>query len=206
MSGLVRTCWQYLRRGAVLVLALASAASAQAVTRWNAADEVRLARGEAVVRVVEQSGPGGRVVAAIDIPAPASLVWRVMLDCERAPRYVPGLRSCAVIEVDDDGLGDVREHSIRWLAFLPDLRLRFRSHYEPERTIQVTRIGGDLAAMDGAWVLEPREGGRMTRLHYDFRLAPRTPVPSGLIRAGMMRDAPKVLDAVRTEVLRVARQ
>ncbi len=175
-----------------------------ATTQWSAPDEARLARGEAVARIVEEAGPGGRVLAAIDIPAPASVVWRVMLDCERAPLYVPGLQSCAIIERAADGLSDVREHRIRWIALLPSLRLRFRTDYEPERTIRVARISGDLAAMRGVWLLEPREGGRMTRLHYDFHLAPRTPLPAGLVRAGMMRDAPDVLEAVRDEALRVA--
>lgn len=186
----------------MLVLAMA-VAPAEATTQWNAADEARLAGGEAVARIVEEAGPGGRVLAAIDIPAPASVVWRVMLDCARAPLYVPGLQSCTMIERAADGLSDVREHRIRWIALLPTLRLRFRSEYEPERTIRVNRIGGDLAAMQGAWVLEPREDGRATRLHYDFHIAPRTPLPAGLVRAGMMRDAPGVLEAVRDEVLRV---
>ncbi len=197
----------YRSLAVALVLAMAPlAAEAQAISQWSAADEARLARGAAVARIVEEAGPGGRVLAAIDIPAPASLVWRVMLDCDRAPDYVPGLRSCAVIERAGDGLSDVREHRISWIALLPTLRLRFRSHYEPERTIRVARISGDLAAMEGEWRLEPRENGRATRLHYNFHIAPRTPLPSGLVRAGMMRDAPEVLEAVRAEVLRLAAQ
>jgi carbon monoxide dehydrogenase subunit G len=175
---------------------------AHAVTRWSASEEARLTSGEAVARIEKATGPGGRVSAAIDIPAPATVVWRVMLDCERAPAYVPGLQSCVVLERASDGLSDVREHHIRWIALLPTLRLRFLSTYEPERTIKVQRIEGDLARMDGVWALEPR--GAVTRLHYDFHIAPRTPVPSGLIRAGMLRDAPKVLQAVRTEVARRA--
>ncbi len=163
-------------------------------------------RGEAVARVVDDEGPGGRILAAIDIPAPPGAVWAVMLDCERAPLYVPGLQSCVILERAVDGRSDVREHRIRWIAILPTLRLRFRSDYEAERAIRVTRIGGDLAQMQGSWELEPRQDGRTTRLHYDFRIVPRTPLPSGLVRAGMLRDAPKVLEAVRTEVLRVAAQ
>ncbi|MGQ0531711.1 MAG: type II toxin-antitoxin system RatA family toxin [Caulobacteraceae bacterium] len=176
-----------------------------AMAQWNTDDEARLERGEAIARVVDAAGPGGRVQAAIDIAAPPALVWRVMLDCARAPHYVPGLQSCAIIERAADGLSDVREHRIRWLALLPTLRLRFRSEYEPERVIRVNRISGDLASMQGSWVLEPREGGQATRLHYDFYLAPRAPLPSGLIRAGMRRDAPRVLEAVRVEVMRVSR-
>jgi ribosome-associated toxin RatA of RatAB toxin-antitoxin module len=187
---------------ALVVASTILPARAQAMPIWGSSEEARLVNGEAVARIVEEAGPGGRVLAAIDIRAPASIVWRVMLDCARAPNYVPGLESCAILERAYDGLSDVREHRIRWIALLRTLRLRFRSTYDPERKISVERIEGDLAEMRGSWTLEPR--GAYTRLHYDFHIAPRTPLPSGLIRAGMMRDAPKVLEAVRSEVARVA--
>lgn len=177
-----------------------------ALAQWSVAEEASLARGEAVVRIVKQAGAGGRVIAAIDIPVEPRSVWGVMLDCERAPHYVPGLQSCAILDRAEDGLADLREHRIRWTGLLPELTLRFRSEYEPERRIRVMRVGGDLRAMQGEWVLEPRDGDRVTRLHYDFHIAPRVPMPAGLVRAAMLRDAPDVLEAVRTEALRVATQ
>jgi hypothetical protein len=181
------------------IAVLAIPAQAQVATD----DEVRLLRGEVVAHIVQERGPGGRLVAAIDIPAAPSVVWSVMLDCARAPAYVPGLDSCRIVEAATDGSSDVREHRIRWIALLPLLTLRFRSDYVAEREIRVTRVGGDLAAMQGAWRLEPRNGGRATRLHYDFRIVPSTLLPSGLVRAGLLRDTPKVLEAVRQEVARV---
>ena len=166
-------------------------------------DEVRLQRGEVVAHVVTERGPGGRLVAAIDIPAAPSAVWAVMVDCARAPAYVPGLDSCRIVETASDGRSDVREHRIRWIAMLPRLTLRFRSDYVPEKEIRVTRIAGDLADMRGAWTLEPLNSGKATRLHYDFRIVPSTLLPSGLVRAGLLRDTPKVLEAVRSEVARL---
>jgi hypothetical protein len=189
-----------------LGLFLALGAPARALTSWEPKEEARLAKGDAVARVSDEKGPGGRVLAAIDIPVKADIVWRVMLDCARAPEYVPRLQSCAIVESGADGLSDVRDHTIRWIAILPTVKLRFRSDYEPGRVIRVSRISGDLAAMQGAWVLESRDGGRTTRLHYDFRMAPKTPVPKGLVRSAMLQDAPKVLKTVRAEALRVAAQ
>lgn len=186
---------------AVLVgWALAGHASAQ----LNADEEARLARGEVVMQIVGEPGPGGRLRAAIDIPAPPAAVWRVMLDCARAPAYVPGLEACTVLETTSDGRADIREHRLRWIALLPTLTVRFRSDYVIEREIRVERVGGDLAAMQGVWRLEPRNGGVATRLHYDFRIVPRMPLPAGLVRASLRRDAPHVLTAVRAEVARSA--
>jgi ribosome-associated toxin RatA of RatAB toxin-antitoxin module len=167
-------------------------------------EEVRLRRGEVVANVVQDRGPGGRLVAAIDIPAAPSVVWAVMRDCERAPEYVPGLDSCRILESSADGSSDVREHRIRWISLLPRLTVRFRSNYIAEREIRVARTGGDLTDMQGTWTLEPLDGGEATRLHYDFRMVPSTFLPSGLVRAGLLRDAPQVLEAVRTEVIRVS--
>ena len=189
--------------GAMLILAIACS-TVPAYTQATTSEEARLRRGDVVARIVQERGPGGRLVAAIDIPAAPSVVWSVMLDCARAPAYVPGLDSCRIVEATGDGSSDIREHRIRWIALLPKLTLRFRSSYIAEREIRVTRISGDLAAMQGAWRLESLDEGRATRLHYDFRIVPSKLLPSGLVRAGLLRDTPKVLEAVRTEVARVA--
>lgn len=180
------------------------ALAGQALAHLSADEEARLARGEVVTQIIEERCPGGRLRAAIDISAPPAAVWRVMLDCARGPAYVPGLEACTVLETTGDGRADIREHRVRWIALLPTLTVRFRSDYVIEREIRVERVGGDLAAMHGTWRLEPRDGGDATRLHYDFRIVPRTPLPAGLVRAGLRRDAPRVLAAVRAEVARSA--
>jgi len=167
-------------------------------------DDACLRGGEVIADVVKERGPGGRLVAAIDIPATPSVVWAVMLDCEQAPNYVPGLDACQILESSTDGSFDVREHRIRWIALLPRMTLQFRSDYEFEREIRVARTGGDLADMRGTWTLEPIDGGQATRLHYDFQMVPSSLLPSGMVRAGLLRDTPKVLKAVRTEVARVS--
>ena len=195
-----------IRRRAIALCAALGVYAGTASAEISPADEARLVRGEVVARIVREPGPGGRLTAAIDIPAPPEAVWAVMLDCDSAPDYVPGLESCRVLQRAADGGSDLREHRIRWLAFLPRLTLRFRSDYVAEREIHVTRTSGDLAEMEGTWRLEPRENGRSTRLHYDFRLVPNTFIPSGWVRAGLLRDTPRVLEAVRTEVVRIEAQ
>jgi ribosome-associated toxin RatA of RatAB toxin-antitoxin module len=141
----------------------------------------------------------GQVRAGIDIPAPPAVVWRVMLDCPRAPRFVPKLKSCAVVEGDAAAGADVREH--RLVGPLGTVRNVFRSTYRKERSIASTRVDGDLKVSEGEWRLEPLAGGTATRVSYVSRLALKAPVPSGMIRRAMERDAPAVLRALRREVL-----
>lgn len=184
---------------AVLASMHAWAASAQAMT---AQDRQALRRGEVFARIVADDGPGGRVQAAIDIAAPVSRVWAVMLDCARAPAFVPKLEACRVIEAEPDGSSDLREHRVRFIPLLPRLTLRFRSTYVDQQEIRFMREGGDLAVMEGVWRFEPLDGGRATRLHYDVRLQPRTPLPRGMVRSALARDTPAVLIAVREEAQR----
>ncbi len=193
------------RHGRSLLAAVAALCWAnQSFAQISAVDEAKLVRGEVATQLIQQRGPGGRLIAIIDIPAPTNVVWKVMLDCARAPAYIPGLDGCRIIEAGRDGRSDIREHRLHWLSILPAMTVRFASDYLPEREIRVRRVSGDLAAMSGVWTLEARDNGRATRLHYDFTLVPNSFLPSGLVRAGLMRDTPKVLKAVRTEVIRVA--
>jgi ribosome-associated toxin RatA of RatAB toxin-antitoxin module len=196
-----RSVVQTLLTGVAILMAFPATALAQ----WTPSQEAALARGEAVAEVVPMEGAGGRVRAAINIAATPAVVWATMLDCADAPRYVPGLRSCRVIEAAPDALSDVREHRIRWTGMLPEMRLRFRSRYQLQRSIAVELIEGDLSAMRGQWRLQPINGGRAVRLDYDFLLVPRVPVPAGMVRSGMVRDAPRVMAAVRDEALRRTR-
>jgi ribosome-associated toxin RatA of RatAB toxin-antitoxin module len=147
-------------------------------------------------------GAAGRVQAGVDIPAPPAVVWRVMLDCERAPRFVPKLKSCTVLEGDAARGGDVREH--RLAGPLGTVRNVFRSTYVRERSITTVRVGGDLKVAEGVWRLQPLDGGRATRVAYDSRMALNAPVPAAMVRSAMRRDTPEVLRALRREAVAAA--
>jgi ribosome-associated toxin RatA of RatAB toxin-antitoxin module len=192
------------RIAACILLVLTMSWTAPSHADVTSEENERLLRGEVITQIVPEKGPGGRLMAVIDIPAPPSVVWKVMLDCDRAPEYVPGLDACRIIEASEDGTSDQREHRLHWISFLPSLTLRFRSDYVTEQEIRIKRVSGDLKDMQGTWTFESLDDGRATRLHYDFRIVPSTLLPAGLVRRGLVRDTPKVLKAVRKEVARVA--
>src|ERR1700687_855698 len=137
------------------------------------ADEAKLAAGEVVSRVApDPAGTAASVSAAIDIQAPPEAVWAVMVDCDRAPKFVPDLKSCRILESDPQGAWDVREHMIDWAWFLPMIRNVFRSDYDRPRLLTFHCVDGDLKESDGEWRLEPRNNGSATRVFYVARLAP----------------------------------
>ena len=167
----------------------------------SAADEATLTSGEVIVDVApDPQGAAGQVDAVIDIPVPADLLWKVMLDCDRAPRYLPGLQSCTVLKESPDKKWDVREHKVRWSALFPSVRSVFRSDYEPVREIHFSRVEGDLKELEGSWRLESLKGKAMTRLYYHARVDPGVYLPNAIVRSVIENDMPKTLKALRREV------
>ena len=173
----------------------------------TATELARLAAGEIVVNVAaDDRGAAGRIEAAVDIPAPPPVVWRVMLNCTRAVRYVTGLESCRVIEADPAGRWDVREHKVNLLTLVPRIRNVFRSDYEPYRTIKFSRVDGDLSTLEGAWTFEPIRDGAATRLRYQARIGLSAPIPDFMVRSAIDSDLPRMLKALRQEVAGDARR
>ncbi|MEQ1754258.1 MAG: SRPBCC family protein [Micropepsaceae bacterium] len=162
--------------------------------------EDRLRRGEAVASVKRlDAGTGAQVSAAIDIALPVAQVWPIMTECERAPTFVPGLKSCKILQRDTNGGWDIREHDSSPGWPLPDFRTVFRSTYELERRVRVSRIDGDLKRSEGEWLLVPRERGQSTRVIYFAELEYDTWLPAFLLRDHLAAQMPQVLLALRRQ-------
>ena len=164
-----------------------------------------LTRGETVVHVSKDSSEvnaAAAIFAAIDIEAPPQVVWDIMLDCEKAPLFVPNLKSCEVIEGDPEGAFDVRRHVIRYGFIGGNIENIFRSDYKQTEEISFYLVGGDLKVQQGSWKLEGLDDGARTRVIYDAQLAIGKPIPRFLIRRSVRKDMPEVLQALRAEVLK----
>jgi uncharacterized membrane protein len=175
----------------VLFLVLCAVAAAAATGRYTA---------EPTVTVVPAAADDTvEIKASIEIAAPRAKVWAIMNDCARALRYVPGLKSCRVLERDPAGRWDIREHRISWMWFLPDVKSVFRSDYEPPKRLRFQRISGTLKRSDGEWRLENIDGGSATRVSYAATLSADIPAPNFLVEAALKRDIAKVLRGLRRE-------
>lgn len=174
----------------VLLIALAGPAQADADVE---------ARGDGIAVETHADNRGrGSVKASIDIAAPPAVVFRVILDCNRAARMSPGVKSCRVVSRAPDGT-EIREHAVKWGFLLPTMRSTSKVTLEPDRLIRFTCIGGDIRACDGSWKLEPLDGGLRTRVTYDMWATAPFAVPTGLISGMMRRDVPQSLKALRRE-------
>ncbi|MDP8916690.1 MAG: SRPBCC family protein [Pseudomonadota bacterium] len=175
-----------------------------ALLAGGAQADSRAASPENLLLQVTPDGAGGaQVRGGIDIPAPPSAVWKVMLDCNEAVRYVPKLKSCRVLKADPGGAWDVREHRFDY-GVLGEIRHVFRSDYVSGARVRTQRVDGDLKFSQGEWRLEPLAGGAATRVRYQSRSASKTPLPGPLVRQAIRRDAPASLRGLRRRSLAAA--
>ncbi|WP_454718402.1 SRPBCC family protein [Caulobacter segnis] len=181
-----------MRRLVPFVLLIALAGPARADAEWET-------KGDGITVDAQADNHGrGMVRASVDIAAPPAVVFRIILDCDRAARMSPGVKSCRVVSRAPDGT-EIREHTVRWSFFLPTMRSTSRVTLIPDREIHFTCIGGDIRACDGSWRLEPLDGGTRTRVTYDMWASSPFPAPAGMISAMMRKDVPSSLKALRRE-------
>ena len=135
-----------------------------------------------------------RIAAEVD--APPAAIWKILKACEIAPEYVPNVVSCKKVEEIDGGRADLFVQTIKPIFFLPTFEHVFRLDYTPYTRIDVHRVSGPIAHMEGSWWLLPQDSGRIL-LVYEVAVDPGLPIPRFLVRATMKRDLPKIMHAVR---------
>jgi hypothetical protein len=133
---------------------------------------------------------------AADVDASPTAIWDVLKACDVAPEYVPNVVSCKSLETVDDGRGELFMQTVKPIFFLPTFEHVFRLDYTPYTRIDVQRVSGPIAYMQGSWWLLPQENGHVL-LVYELALDPGMPIPRFLVRATLKRDLPKVVEAVR---------
>ena len=133
---------------------------------------------------------------AAEIDAPAAAIWDVLKACEVAPEYVPNVVSCKKLEEVDDGRAELFVQTVKPVFFMPTFEHVFRLDYVPYTRIDVNRVSGPIAHMQGSWWLLPQDNGRVL-LVYELALDPGMPIPRFMVRATLKRDLPKVVAAVR---------
>jgi carbon monoxide dehydrogenase subunit G len=161
------------------------------------------ANGEPVVTVAPGAADTVTIRASIEIAASRTKVWAIMTDCARAVHFVPGLKSCRVLERDPAGRWDIREHTVSWMWFLPNVRSVFRSDYKAPERLRFHRISGTLRRSDGEWRLDSIEAGNATRVTYRATVSADVPAPHFIVEAALKRDIANVLRHLKQECISV---
>ncbi|HET8697631.1 MAG TPA: SRPBCC family protein [Gammaproteobacteria bacterium] len=160
-------------------------------------DRDAVTAGEVVVHAERADRPLTALInVAVEIDAPPPAIWDVLTACQLAPQYVPNVVSCRSLEKVDDGQGELFVQVVKPAFFLPTFEHVFRLDYQPYRRIDVHRVSGPIAYMEGTWWLLPEPSGKIL-LVYKLELDPGIPVPRFFVRATLKRDVPRLLQAVR---------
>lgn len=184
-----------MRTAPLALLCCAFGAAAQPNLDWI--DRDAIAAREVQIFVERSDRPlTAEVKLAAEIDAPATAIWDVLKACEIAPEYVPNVQSCKKLEELDGGRAELFVQTIKPVFFLPTFEHEFRLDYTPYSRIDVNRVSGPIAHMQGTWWLLPEDSGRIL-LVYELALDPGMPIPRFLVRATLKRDLPKVITAVR---------
>lgn len=183
---------QLLGGCAVVITCLLCAAPAAAGARVDVSDHA--------------DGVSAEITASIVIPAPLDALKTAMKSCERARAYIEGLRECTITARDPSGRYDVRLHRVERGWPLPAITSIFRQTYVGPDTIRVTRVDGDLQALDGTWRLSPQRGGAATLLTYSGRIAFRTIVPRAVVKPFVEADFRKILERMAADLAKQDRR
>ncbi len=191
---------------AILAVALAALTAAEPAAAERRSTDVpdlawvdrdAIAAGDVVVHTDRGERPlTVSIKAAALVHASPEAIWAVLIACQVAPEYVPNVVSCRSLDTVDNGRAELFLQVVKPAFFLPQFEHVFRLDYEPYRRIDVHRVSGPIAYMEGSWWLLPQEDGAVL-LVYQLALDPGLPVPRFFVRATLKRDLPRILAAVR---------
>lgn len=156
----------------------------------------RLEKGEILIWTPEDESADD-IQAAIKIDTPPICIWNVLVDCDGAPDYIPGLKACEVLRKGEGEETIRHELSAGW--FLPTVTAVFVARYDKPRTIRFHRVGGDIRELEGAWHLRPLPGGASTLLLYQVHMDIRYFIPHWLVVRSLHNKMPLTLEAIRTQ-------
>ena len=114
---------------------------------------------------------------AVDVAAPASLVFQLARDVERWPALLPHYLDVRVLERHQDGALTARMVAlrplVRWVGYGLPVAWRARTwSIESELQLRFVHLGGATDGMDVTWRIEPTQVGCHITIEHGFDAAP----------------------------------
>lgn len=133
----------------------------------------------------------------IVVQADPDACWAVLLDVESYPSWVPDLKSVGVLERDGEGRGLVVEFRAAGFGRSTTYSLRY-DHDEPRRLGWQLEQGDVERAIDGAYILQPVDGG--TKITYELSIDLKVPMPGFVKRRAEERIIRAALPQLKARV------
>ncbi len=120
------------------------------VDRLPVLERVALRQGEVVLE-----GEKGEYVARILIDTSVDQVWQVLTDYENFEQFLPGVASSELLENNGDRKVTEQINQVNTFIFSTEARVRLAVTESYPQTINFDFVDGDLASLEGNWLLEP---------------------------------------------------
>ncbi len=159
----------------------------------DAAQMQRLLAGELVQQDERGDDKVTQARSWVFIRAPAEQVWNIIISCEFAFVFMPGLEHCEVLE--DHGHSAVVRQVVDKGWATPEMDYTFAVTRQPHRHMHFHMTTGNLKVLRGSWDFIPYADG--TVLHYELGLRPQAPAPGWLVRRNLRQDLPAMLQCIR---------
>jgi len=167
---------------------------------------------------VRRSGRRFEAEAVLDLAADAPTVWATITDYAALSQFMPGIRSCRVIErqASSDGSEQLvveQEGEFRFLMFAQTMKVLLNIAHQPLQLAEAKAVHFDLGifkrraidVFEGRYELTPlaaRRGAARTQLRYTALIGLRLPPPPAVGSMAVRQNLAAQLDAVAQEVAR----
>ena len=101
------------------------------------------------------------VVCRAMLDAPLDLVWQTLTDYDRLANFIPGMRRSRLVERRGvvAVIEQLGEAGFLFLTF--PIEVTLASTERPPYALEVSMLKGNLKRLDGAYRIEPQDGGRI---------------------------------------------
>ena len=137
------------------------------------------------------------------LQAPVEEVFRVAMDVERFPEFMPDVKSIRVLERSDDGLLTV----VEWVGDLPEFKTTVKwveeDLWDPaDHTCRFTLVRGDFKTYGGLWRFTLENAGTRfdSEVEYEYDIPLIGPLIKGLIRKKMQENVDRLQAAMKARM------
>ncbi len=140
--------------------------------------------------VVTREGGSIRTEARVDLAVAPALVWAVLTEYERYPRFISSMRDSRIVSRNLGGLVVEQKGRFSFLFFSQDIEARMLVSEFPPNIIESSVLEGNFKVMNGRYEL--LQVGDNTRISFSGRLIPKFSLPpvfgKSIVRSVLLRN------------------
>lgn len=106
-------------------------------------------------------GDALEIACRAELEAPVATVWETLTDYDHLADFIPGMRKSRVLERHGSSVVVEQSGEARFLFFSIPIEVTLATEEQPPRSIEASMLKGTLRRLQGAYRIEPKDGGRV---------------------------------------------